>query len=247
MLLQYNYVHDRAGGLAQLNNPYWPQFVSTLSPPAPEELTNGTYRLPLTPVNFAESKPGTKYATVWYVAPVDQQLPRAAAVHPEQPAVALHRAGEQRDKDVPENPLCPDDKRDVQFTVNGQFQPSIRSGRSDRDLGPRQRERHRLHHGAVDGDGDGTSSQDRHRRPGRQSPLPAVHHPPFEGRHTAGHSAGEPLRDCRDHPCRRRTDPRDAAARRASERRAFRHPSTRRTARKIRRRCSAVGASCRRR
>ena len=30
MVLQYNFVFDRAGGLAQLNNPNWPQWVSTI-------------------------------------------------------------------------------------------------------------------------------------------------------------------------------------------------------------------------
>src|SRR4051812_12799089 len=33
MALQYNFVFDRAGGLAQLNNMTWPQWVSTIIPP----------------------------------------------------------------------------------------------------------------------------------------------------------------------------------------------------------------------
>ena len=35
MMLQYNFVHNRAGGLAQLNNGFWNQFVSSIvRPPA---------------------------------------------------------------------------------------------------------------------------------------------------------------------------------------------------------------------
>ena len=32
------------GGLAQMTNPNWPQWVSTLTPPKGNELANGTYR-----------------------------------------------------------------------------------------------------------------------------------------------------------------------------------------------------------
>src|SRR6201987_2244354 len=66
MELQSNFVFDRAGGLAQLNNLSWSQWVSTIAPPKPGELTNGTYGPLLAPVNFKQSKPGTKYFTVWY-------------------------------------------------------------------------------------------------------------------------------------------------------------------------------------
>jgi hypothetical protein len=62
MLLQYNYVFDRAGGLAQLNNPNWAQYVSTLKAPEKDALKNGTYRPLLVPTNFFESKKGTRYA-----------------------------------------------------------------------------------------------------------------------------------------------------------------------------------------
>ena len=70
MALQYNFVFDRAGGLAQLNNPTWPQWVSSITPPKAGELANGTYRPSLAPVNFSQAKPGTKYATVWYAGPL---------------------------------------------------------------------------------------------------------------------------------------------------------------------------------
>ena len=70
MALQYNFVFDRAGGLAQLNNPNWSQWVSTIVPPKDGELANGTYRPLLAPVNFSRSKPGTKYFTVWHAGPL---------------------------------------------------------------------------------------------------------------------------------------------------------------------------------
>src|SRR5262249_41008348 len=70
MALQYNFVFDRAGGLAQLNNLNWPQWVSTITPPKPGELANGTYQPSLAPVNFKQSKPGTKFFTVWYSGPL---------------------------------------------------------------------------------------------------------------------------------------------------------------------------------
>jgi len=66
MLLQYNFVFDRANGLAQLNNPNWPQFVSSITPPQGDELAKGTYRPVLAPVNFNQSKPAEKHFTVWY-------------------------------------------------------------------------------------------------------------------------------------------------------------------------------------
>ena len=57
MALQYNLSLTVPDGLAQLNNPNWPQWVSTIIPPKEGELGNGTYRPLLTPVNFNQSKP----------------------------------------------------------------------------------------------------------------------------------------------------------------------------------------------
>ena len=95
MALQYNFVFDRAGGLAQLNNPNWPQWVSTIIPPKEGELANGTYRPLLAPVNFNHSKPGTKYFTVWYAGPLSIYNHRGQLrVHSQQSA-AIHRDGPQ--------------------------------------------------------------------------------------------------------------------------------------------------------
>src|SRR5437764_3379099 len=70
MALEYNFVFDRAGGMAQLNNPNWSQWVNSASPPKPGELANGTYRPSFAPVNFNQCKVGKHYFTVWYAGPL---------------------------------------------------------------------------------------------------------------------------------------------------------------------------------
>jgi len=125
MALQYNFVFDRAGGLAELNNPTWPQWVSSITPPKSGELVNGTYRPLLAPVNFNRSKPGTKYATVWYAGPLSISNNRGRFQFI--PSNLQRFTAADGKSDVPADPSLPDSKRDVQFTVNGQFQPVIRS------------------------------------------------------------------------------------------------------------------------
>ena len=127
MVLQYNAVFDRAGGLAQINNPNWPQWVSTKKPPEGDELAKGTYRPLLAPVNFAQSKKGTKYFTVWYAGPLSIENFRGRF---EFIPSNLQRFGAKPGgpgSDVEADPSLPDYKRDVQFTVNGLFQPVIKS------------------------------------------------------------------------------------------------------------------------
>src|SRR5436190_4725324 len=126
MALQYNYVFDRAGGLAQLNNLTWPQWVSSIMAPKANELANGTYRPLLTPVNFNRSKPGTKYATVWYAGPLSINNRRGSFQFIPSNLQRFTAADGKADNDVPANPSLPDYQRDVQFTVNGQFQPVIK-------------------------------------------------------------------------------------------------------------------------
>jgi FtsP/CotA-like multicopper oxidase with cupredoxin domain len=127
MMLQYNYVFDRAGGSAQLNNPYWPQFVSTIVPPRDGELAKGTYRPLLTPTNFTETQKGTRYTTVWYAGPLSINNRRGAFQYIPTNLMSFTAAGGRTDLDMPADPSLPDDKRDMQFTVNGQFQPVVRS------------------------------------------------------------------------------------------------------------------------
>ena len=127
MALQYNFVFDRAGGLAQLNNLTWSQWVSTIIPPKEGELANGTYRPLLAPVNFNRSKPGTKYFTVWYAGPLSIQNTRGRFQFIPSNLQQFTAAGGKVDRNVPADPSVPDYQRDVQFTVNGQFQPVVKS------------------------------------------------------------------------------------------------------------------------
>jgi FtsP/CotA-like multicopper oxidase with cupredoxin domain len=127
MALQYNFVFDRGGGLAELNSLSWPQWVSTIIPPKDGELANGTYRPTLAPVNFNQSKPGTKYFTVWYEGPLSIHNRRGSLQFIPSNLQHFVAAGGKAESDVPADPSLPDYRRDVQFTVNGQFQPVIRS------------------------------------------------------------------------------------------------------------------------
>ena len=125
MLLQYNFVFDRAGGRPQLNNPNWPQFVSSIKPPQGDELAKGTYRPLLAPVNFNQSKTGEKYFTVWYAGPLSISNNRGLLQFI--PSNLQRFTAHDGKADVPANPALPDYQRDVQFTVNGQFRPTIKS------------------------------------------------------------------------------------------------------------------------
>src|SRR5262245_52441827 len=127
MLLQYNFVFDRANGLAQLNDGYWPQFVSSIKPPQGDELAKGTYRPLLAPVNFTESKPGEKYFTVWYAGPLSIRNERGLFQFMPSNMLRFTPHAGSADLGIPQNPSLPDSRRDVQFTVNGQFQPVIKS------------------------------------------------------------------------------------------------------------------------
>jgi FtsP/CotA-like multicopper oxidase with cupredoxin domain len=127
MALQYNFVFDRAGGLAQLNNLNWPQWVSTIIPPKEGELANGAYRPSLAPVNFKQSKLGTKYFTVWYAGPLSINNHRGQLEFIPSNLQQFSAADPKAGGDVPADLSLPDYQRDVQFTVNGQFQPVIKS------------------------------------------------------------------------------------------------------------------------
>ena len=126
MVLQYNGVFDRAGGLAQLNNLNWPQFVSTLTPPGANQLADGTYRPLMTPVNFTQAKKGTQYATVWYTGPLSISNYRGLFQFIPSNLQRFTRGPGQPGGDVADNPQLPDYQRDVQFTVNGAFEPTIK-------------------------------------------------------------------------------------------------------------------------
>ncbi len=126
MLLQYNVVFDRMGGLAQMTNPNWPQWVSSLTPPTGNELSNGTYRPSLAPVNFLESKKGTQWATVWYAGPLSINNMRGRFQFVPNNLQRFTATAGSGEANVAADPSLPDYKRDVQFTVNGLFEPVLR-------------------------------------------------------------------------------------------------------------------------
>ena len=126
MVLQYNDVFDRTGGHPQLNNPFWPQFVSTLTPPTESQLANGTYRPLMVPVNFIQSSKGTQYFTVWYSGPLSIHNYRGLFQFIPNNLQHFTAGPDHPEKDVPANPQLPDYRRDVQFTVNGEFEPTIK-------------------------------------------------------------------------------------------------------------------------
>ena len=87
----------------------------------------GTYRPLLAPVNFNQSKTGEKYFTVWYAGPLSIRNDRGLFQFIPSNLQRFTAHDGKSDKDVPANPSLPDYQRDVQFTVNGQFQPVIKS------------------------------------------------------------------------------------------------------------------------
>ena len=122
MALQYNFVFDRKGGGHELNNPYWEQWVSTLKPPEGSQLADGTYSPSVAPVNFSEATKGAEYFTNWYAGPLSPQNHRGQNQFIPQNLQSFTSPS----KTVPADPGLPDNQRDVQFTVNGQFQPELK-------------------------------------------------------------------------------------------------------------------------
>ena len=129
MAIQYNYVFDRNGKGHQLNNYSWPQFVSTLKPPEGSQLADGTYQPSLAPVNISETTMGAQYLTPWWAGPLSPHNNRGETQFIPSNLIAF----DSPTKKVAVNPALPENERDVQFTVNGQFQPElkIKSGQTE--------------------------------------------------------------------------------------------------------------------
>ncbi len=123
MALQYNYVFDRAGGQTTLNNGFWPADVSTLKPASKQALADGSYEPKLTPINFQETTPGTQYFTAWWTGPLSINNNRGIFQY--MPSNLQRFTSDDGKKVVAANPNLPDAQRDLQYTVNGQFQPVI--------------------------------------------------------------------------------------------------------------------------
>ena len=170
MALQYNFVFDRAGGLAQLNNLTWPQWVSTIIPPKPGELANGTYPPSLAPVNFNQSKPGTKYLTVWYAGPLSIHNRRGSLQFIPSNLQHFAAAGGKADERCAGGSIAAG--LQAGCAIHGQWPVSAghqEQGWPDRDLGARECERLCLHERPAHGNRDRATSADRHRRPGWKS------------------------------------------------------------------------------
>ncbi len=126
MVLQYNGVYGRANGEAQLNDLNWPQYVNTIVAPEGDELAKGTYRPLSTPVGFTKFAKGSTYLTVWFAGPLSGHNKRGLLQAVPSNLQAFTPA-KQGGKPVPADPSLPDHLRDVQFTVNGQFEPVIKA------------------------------------------------------------------------------------------------------------------------
>ncbi|MGH3674481.1 MAG: multicopper oxidase domain-containing protein [Mycobacterium sp.] len=122
MAVQYNFVFDRRNGGHQLNNPYWEQWVNTLKPPEGDQLADGTYRPSLAPVNFTQSSKDAEFITNWYAGPLSVRNHRGQNQFIPQNLQTFTSPT----KTVPANPALPENERDVQFTINGQFQPELK-------------------------------------------------------------------------------------------------------------------------
>ncbi len=123
MALQYNYIFDRAGGLTTLNYPWWPAMLSTLEPASKAALANGTYEPKLSPINFRDSAAGTQFFTEWWDGPLS--IDNNRGVFQYLPSNLQKFVSDDGKTVVPSNPALPDSQRDLQYTVNGQFQPVI--------------------------------------------------------------------------------------------------------------------------
>lgn len=122
MAIQYNFVFDRNGKGHQLNNYSWPQFVSTLKPPEGSQLADGTYQPSLAPVNISDTTQGARYVTPWWSGPLSPKNNRGQTQFMPSNLIAFDGPGQT----IAENPALPENQRDVQYTVNGQFQPELK-------------------------------------------------------------------------------------------------------------------------
>lgn len=129
MALQYNYIFDRQGGLSQLNNINWQQFVNTSATPVGNQLADGTYEAKQYPVNFTDSEQGTQYLAGWSGPGTQLSFNNPQGFFQFIPSNLQAFKGKSGSApvDVPAQPDLPDYKRDVQYTVNGQFQPNLAS------------------------------------------------------------------------------------------------------------------------
>ena len=234
------------GGLAQLNNPNWPQWVSTLKAAGRRALAKGTYRPLLAPVNFDAVEAGNAISSPSGTRDrrlnVDPGQSRRAVDFEFIPSnLQRFTAKPGGRQDVPADPSLPDHQRDVQFTVNGQFQPVIKSKAGQTEIWVLANISD-IAYFNVQLTETATGKHPKIAIVGQDgSPLPRGALSAIEDGHAARHSAGDALRDRRHHAGRGRPDPGDAADAAATpDAERARASSTPMTAPTIRRRGSAA-------
>src|SRR5262249_59400007 len=94
-----------------------------ITPPKPGELANGTYQPSLAPVNFKQSKPGTKYFTVWYAGPLSIHNRRGSLQFIPSNLQHFVAAGGKAESDVPAGSTPPEYRPGVRIPGNSQVQP----------------------------------------------------------------------------------------------------------------------------
>ena len=125
MALQGNFVSNRAAGMNQLNYPAWPQMINTWEDPQPGAVEAGEYQPTAAPVNFPDSPAGSTFKTNWFTGPLSAENKRGAFQFMPQNLISF--TAEDPAVSSPADPSYPDHLRDYQITVNGQFQPVLRT------------------------------------------------------------------------------------------------------------------------
>ena len=188
--------------------------VSTLKGPNGSELADGKYRPSLAPTTLLSRKSGSAPDGVFGTA-VHPELPWRVTIHSEQLQQFTPNDG-KAENSVVADPSLPDYLRDVQFTVNGQFQPTIKSkpGQTEIWVLANVSDMAYMNVQLTETATDATS----------RSPSSARMATPIRGAlsgyrewDAVADPTGKPLRDCRDDAGKGRPHSRDAATRRRRE------------------------------
>lgn len=124
MGLQTNFVAGRDAGMNEMTYTSWTQMINTWETPKDGAIESGDYTPIAAPVNFPDSPAGTTFKTNWFAGPLSAKNKRGAFQFMPQNLINFTSADSSRTS--PAEPDYPDHLRDVQYTVNGQFQPELR-------------------------------------------------------------------------------------------------------------------------
>lgn len=123
MALQSNFVAGRGAGMREMNYTSWTQMINTWEVPADGAIEAGAYEPIAAPVNFPDSPAGTTFKTNWFAGPLSAENKRGAFQFMPQNLITF--MADDGSANSPADPSAPDHLRDVQYTVNGQFQPQV--------------------------------------------------------------------------------------------------------------------------